>query len=124
MARRIVSALALAGAGLGLVVPAGPAGATPACDLLRMCASALADEMAGGPGAACGRAWPAATIAQYRRVGATSFEAGGAAHACGPTFRVIAHNAFMMHQNGELCRLPVACKPENFDDLPGLPSSE
>lgn len=121
MAPRTFSTLMLLLAAMGIILPAAPAAASPACDLLRMCAGQLADEMAGGPEAACGRIWPAATIAQYRRVSVTNFEAGGAAHACGPTFQVIAHNAFMFHQNGQLCRLPVACKPENFGDLPALP---
>lgn len=121
MRRRVLGALALIAGGIAGALPAGPAAATPACDLLRLCSAALADEMAGGPGAACGGVWPARVIAQYRRMSVSDFEGGGAAHACGPTFQAIAHNALMFHQTGRLCRLPIACKPENADDLPALP---
>ena len=109
--------------GLSLTLSAISAFARPACDLLRLCAAELADEMAGGPGSGCGQVWRAETIAQYRRLSTTAFEtAEGTVNICDPMFQMIANNTRNFYEQRQLCAMPIACKPENYDDLPTLPS--
>ncbi len=106
-----------------VALAASPSRARPACDLLRQCAADLADEMARGPESGCGQVWPAATIAQYRRLSATPFEtAESTTNICDPMFQVIAVNTLNFYEQRQICTMPIWCKPENHDDLPALPS--
>jgi hypothetical protein len=97
--------------------------ARPACDLLRQCAAELAAEMALGLGDGCGQAWPARTVSQYQRMAVTDFEAGetSGVNVCDAVFPTIAANTRALFDQGSLCRMPIACKPENYGDLPALP---
>ena len=109
--------------GMIAALTANSASGRPACDLLRQCAADLADEMARGPGSGCGQVWPAATIAQYRRLSTTPFEtAEGTTNICDPMFQVIAVNTLNFYEQRQICTMPIWCKPENHDDLPALPS--
>ncbi len=103
---------------LGLAVPA--AEASPACDLLRRCAAELAAEMATGVGDGCGEVWRAATIQQYRRLSVSPLEQGGPG-MCEAVFLTIANNTREFYERRRICNMPIACKPENADDLPALP---
>ena len=110
-------------AAIAVTLAATHASARPACDLLRQCAAELADEMATGRGSGCGQIWPAATIMQYRRVSTTNFEsAEGTVNICDPMFQVIANNTRQFYETRGLCNMPISCKPENYGDLPALPS--
>lgn len=106
-----------------LVLTSAPAAATPACDLLRQCAAELANEMARGPGEGCGQTWSAATIQQYRRMSVAPLERGGPG-VCEAVFMTFANNTRMFYENRQICNMPISCKPENFDDLPDLPSPD
>ena len=107
---------------LSAAFPATPAIARPACDLLRMCAADLADEMAAGPGPGCGQIWSAESIAQYRQMSTTDFEDGeDTVNICDPMFQVISNTARTCFELHELCRVPNSCRPDAYENLPAVP---
>ena len=97
--------------------------ASPGCDLLRMCAAQIADEMLRGAEGDCGQSWRAATIQQYRRMSVSPLEQAGPG-VCEAVFQTFAVNVRGWYEHREFCRIPPACKIENLGDLPTLPSAD